>query len=179
MERKNNDTGADYQAPITFSAAEMADQSRSPLCRLPPELRNIIYGMVCQNCTAICNGHDLLTNVPGLLLACKQTYTETIKMFWSTVTLEVIPPSFAHIAKALPPRYYQMVPALRIVHVSASTIWSSEWIRTRVAKASFGVLAVLMDEHGLEFRSKRVIAICRDRADEVSCDPLEERIALM
>lgn len=68
----------------------MAVQGESPLLSLPPELRNIIYGMVFEGCILELRriNDEQSPESVGLLLVCKQTFAEAIDLYYRNVTVE-------------------------------------------------------------------------------------------
>jgi hypothetical protein len=68
----------------------MANQGESPLLSLPPELRNIIYCMAFEGCVFEVElvNYARSPESAGLLLACKQTFSEVINIYYSNVTIE-------------------------------------------------------------------------------------------
>ncbi|KAK4902268.1 hypothetical protein LTR27_001171 [Elasticomyces elasticus] len=79
------------RAPIAQPPKDMrslgtsADQSKSSLMSLPPELRNLIYEKLFEDFTAKWIPCKFYTQ-PNLLLACKQIYGEAISVFYCTAT---------------------------------------------------------------------------------------------
>ncbi|KAF2162713.1 hypothetical protein M409DRAFT_26950 [Zasmidium cellare ATCC 36951] len=69
-------------------------QHGSGLLRLPAELRNRIYALTlndvvayrARKTVAYRKVHRVKAKAPGLLLACKQTYTEAVQLFYSQTT---------------------------------------------------------------------------------------------
>lgn len=72
---------------------EGADQSQSPLMRLPPELRTQIYRAAFQagpkRLKSVrlhpCMWHTVV-KAPGVVLACKQVHSEALALFYSCTT---------------------------------------------------------------------------------------------
>ncbi|KAK5722873.1 hypothetical protein LTR17_014176 [Elasticomyces elasticus] len=67
------------------SLGTFADQSKSSLMSLPPELRNLIYEKLFEDFVADWIPCKFYTQ-PNLLLACKQIYGEAISVFYCTAT---------------------------------------------------------------------------------------------
>ncbi|SMR61236.1 unnamed protein product [Zymoseptoria tritici ST99CH_3D1] len=77
---------------VDFTTA--SPQTGSKLLSLPPEVKNDIYEIVLQDLTVTLevpddNGDTALGKGPGILLACKEVYQETWKLYYSTVTIIV------------------------------------------------------------------------------------------
>lgn len=85
------------KAPTTFEG--VSDQRNSPLLSFPPELRNRIYIFVlagtCDVPKAGVKGNKkgLIQGSPGLLLACKQTYAEGVKIYYNVTEFRFETPS--------------------------------------------------------------------------------------
>ena len=67
--------------------AELRSQEQSPLMSLPAELRNEIYKMSFAGCIIHMPAKTSeSSSLPGLLLACKQTYIKAIDICYATST---------------------------------------------------------------------------------------------
>lgn len=78
-----------YNTVTTLQNAQ--DQSQSRLFALAPELRNRIYELVLEDGTVSVesrkkNNPKGKSKVPGVLLACKQAYAESLQIFFSLTT---------------------------------------------------------------------------------------------
>ncbi|KJX95304.1 hypothetical protein TI39_contig4120g00001 [Zymoseptoria brevis] len=80
------------QQSVDFTT--VSPQTGSKLLSLPQELKDCIYEMALQDFTVKLkvpdeNGDTALSEAPGILLACKEVYQETWKMYYATVTIVV------------------------------------------------------------------------------------------
>ena len=62
----------------------MHPQTHSPLFRLPREVRDLIYDEIISGYTVFVDEDPKPYNL-GIIISCKQTYTETIKLFYKTM----------------------------------------------------------------------------------------------
>ena len=96
------------------------------LLSLPPELRDIIYGMVFEGCVLKVRSANSKASPEsiGLLLASRQTHGEAIPIYYRNLTVE-----FRHFRllvvwiRGLPTRYLQLIPKIEMVECIAR--WSS------------------------------------------------------
>jgi hypothetical protein len=67
----------------------MAEEKGSPLLNLPRELRDIIYGMVFQDCILKLyeKNHKAVPESLDLPTVCKQTYAEAIGIYYRNVAI--------------------------------------------------------------------------------------------
>ncbi|KXS99106.1 hypothetical protein AC578_3504 [Pseudocercospora eumusae] len=81
------------QLPVDPEVTGVQDQSQSPFMGLSSELRNRIYELAFDVTCEVPSGHKGnpkgLTAPPGLLLACKQTYAEGLKTYYSTAKFRI------------------------------------------------------------------------------------------
>lgn len=146
----------------------MADQSNSPFFKLPPELRNAIYGTVFQNHTieVVSAERNLKAQPPGLLVACKQVYTEAVEIFYSAVIVEGRSAiDIFDWALLMPKRYYDLVPAVRLV--SGCHVCLSERSKVHLSLMPFREFVQYIEDREMGFRSKRVAVLWRARDDQV------------
>lgn len=81
-----------HKSTIT-TLSNAADQSKCRLFRLPAEIRNSIYELAFENevvfvGTKIKKKPQARAKVQGILLACKQTYAETLQLHFSISTFQ-------------------------------------------------------------------------------------------
>jgi hypothetical protein len=113
------------EAYSTSSESRMAYQQTSPLLSLQPELRNMIYQAVFENCILELDlrrdkhSPDLKRNKfspesVGLLLAFKQTYNEAINVYYSLVTVKVLCfCTFQTWVRELPVNFLRQIPKIQ------------------------------------------------------------------
>ncbi|KXT12276.1 hypothetical protein AC579_5660 [Pseudocercospora musae] len=81
------------QLPVSPEVTGVRDQSQSQFMGLSSELRNRIYELSFNVTCEVPSGHKGnpkgLTAPPGLLLACKQTYAEGLKTYYSTAKFRI------------------------------------------------------------------------------------------
>lgn len=159
--------------PTIFGPTDMTDQSASPIFKLPPELRNAIYSLVFQDHTVevVSVERYLKAQPPGLLITCKQLYTEAVEVYYSNVAAEgkSVDDVFDW-ALRMPKQYYNLVPELRIVHRRHSDYTYLDSTRIGAARIYIKRLADYMDNQNIEFRAKRVVVVYRTAAAAVSGD---------
>jgi len=121
-------------SPIPFLST-MATKHQSPLMRLPPELRNLIStALFSANETTLENVKWDLTRakhrvpLPGIVLACQQTYQESIGLYYLTITF-VSSDSIEIISwyNGLPKKYARLVRNMRYDVVAQFKGRSSRW----------------------------------------------------
>ena len=100
---------------------------QSPLLSIPRELRDMIYEMAFQDCVVKVNakGKSSLPESIGLLLACKQTSSEALIIYYSSTTAES-----RHLkgpmewAERLPHEYFRQIPQIRLASFAPNEISS-------------------------------------------------------
>jgi len=112
------DTVEDLIAKAQISALarhNIATQEDSPLLRLPPELRNLIYEHALHGTVVTLREHQL-SKVPGVLLACKQTYGEATAIFYTTASFTVEDDwVMLHRLSRMPYRYQRLINTISIL----------------------------------------------------------------
>ena len=141
------------------TASAMTEAKDSPLLSLPRELRDIIYGMVFQGCTTKLDAskHKATPDSLGLLIACKQTYTETIDVYYRNVTLHWrYVRTFQRWAQHLPRKFFQQIPNIQVnVWVRQdSNLRGSESILSEVAKVWLAMSTNGLRYHGVKLDEK-------------------------
>lgn len=103
----------------------MADQSASPLFKLPPELRNAVCGMVFEGSIVEVDYFEStkVPNAVNLLLTAKQPYSEAVQVYYSNVIVQSeCQLSLEKWANVRRPKYYHLIPELRISYFAASNV---------------------------------------------------------
>ncbi|KAF7186648.1 hypothetical protein HII31_12057 [Pseudocercospora fuligena] len=124
------------QLPVSPEVTGVRDQSQSPLMGLSSEMRNRLYELAFDVTCEVPSGHKGnpkgLTAPPGLLLACKQTYAEGLKTYYSTANFRIHTKSraFAFLSRVASKNGHG--PALKsvtLVHEQICRLWSASFFR--------------------------------------------------
>lgn len=74
-----------YRYTDSLIDAPMANTTSSPFLKLPREIRDAVYALVISGRTIPIKKHQRNPkHCIGILMACKQTHNETLKLFYST-----------------------------------------------------------------------------------------------
>ena len=141
------------------TASAMTEAKGSPFLNLPRELRDAIYSIVFQGCTTKLDAskHKATPDSLGLLIACKQTYTETIDVYYRNVTLHWrYVRTFPKWAQHLPRTFFQQIRNIQVnVWVRQdSYLRGSESILSEVAKIWLVISTNGLRYHGVKLDEK-------------------------
>jgi hypothetical protein len=148
----------------------MADQKDSRLFSLPPELRKIIYGMVFEGCILELRRNDAKRSPEsvGLLLACKQTFKETINLYYCNVTVES-PMAVAIInwVRRLPHQHSYLIPEIKLI--AMFNLYPPGQILVRHMEERLAKLPAILSKEGIVPRSRLALEIRSRKTVEMVC----------
>jgi 1-acyl-sn-glycerol-3-phosphate acyltransferase len=145
------------QPSLTF------EKTTSPLLALPRELRDLIYDIALAG-TILKLDYDSPKPSPeslGLLLACKQMYTETIDVYYRHVIVATqFPETFTHWAQQIPRERLQQIPGVQFKCTLSdhSLYLHSKFSMTNLTRTFFRRTLPTLQRLGIELDSKEFTA---------------------
>lgn len=151
----NDNTGHRYATKDT-----MANQGESSLLSLPPELRNIIYGMAFEGCVFEVELVNCARSAEsaGLLLASKQTFAEAAYFYYRDVTIKsrsIL--AITQYARHPPPRHLHLIQEIKFIFMIDRA--PPKQFLSSIAEARLDELGAALCRLGIALRSRLTVEI--------------------
>ena len=132
--------------------SSISQEKSFELLSLPPELRDIIYGMVLKGCVLKVKSANSKASPEsiGLLLASRQTREEVITIYYRNLTVECRLFRLLGVwIRGLPTRYLQLIPKIKMVEFVADKLAA-----TKSMVAYLNRRGVVLQTHQLTVEAK-------------------------